>query len=110
MELELTRFGGALLSKRGGFPDVSLPRISAAPGTAIEIPSVKRRPASSPVLLFLRLPYGPVQLSRRSSRCCSAFCSRSGMGRDGPGALGWYEGADGANYQTTSSTCVGAAS
>ena len=74
--------------------------------TPIEIPSVKRHSVSSPVRCFLRLPYGPVQLSLRPSRCCSAFCSRCGVGRDGPGACGWYEGADGANYPTTSMWCV----
>jgi len=42
-----------------------------------EVPSVKRRSASSPVAFFLRLPWGPCRLSVRPSRCCSAFCSRS---------------------------------
>ena len=68
----------------------------------IEIPSVKRRPASSPEGVFLRLPGHVLRSSERSSRCGSAFCSRSWMGRDGPGAVGWYERADGANDPTTS--------
>ena len=55
-------------------------------GIAIEIPSVKRRPASSPHMLFLGLPSQRFRSSERSSRCCSAFCSRSPVGREGPGA------------------------
>ena len=69
----------------------------------IEMPSVKRRPASSPHMLLRGLPWQLFRWSERSSRCCSACCSRSWMGREGPGACGWYERADGAKSPRVSS-------
>jgi hypothetical protein len=74
---------------------------SATPDGCCEAPArVKLRRC------FLRLPWPLRMLSERSSRCCTAFCSRSQVKRGGPGACGWCERADGANYHTTSTACV----
>ena len=74
--------------------------------SSIEFSSVKRRPASSPNVLFLGAPWRVLRWSERSSRCGSACCSRSWMGREGPGACGWYDRADGAHDPTTSRSYV----
>ena len=75
----------------------------------MEFPSVKRHSVSRPAVFvcacrtgLVRCPCDPRGAAQRSVRA-RAFVF---VGRDGPGACGWYDGADGANDHTTSSWCV----
>ena len=72
----------------------------------IEIPSVKRHSVSSPALVFLCVPDVPFSCPCDPRGAAQPSVRALGWDPMVPAQLGGYEGADGANYPTTSMSCV----